>query len=90
MNANGFPAQLDLWICDFHLRVVTVIVTGHGYSHMVPACACASNTIIEASSRLMLVDRCERAAICTSSSNTSSSSSGVRSCELYRGEPECV
>lgn len=72
---------------DFHSAVVCSYCYSYGYgcgrySHMVPACAWASNTIIEASSRLMLVDRCERAAICTSSSNTSSSSSGVRSCEL--------
>ena len=51
---------------------------------MVPACACDSKTIIDDNSRLMLVERCERAAICSSSSNTNSNSSGVRSCELRK------
>lgn len=51
---------------------------------MVPACACDSKTIIDDNSRLILVDRWERAAICKSSSNTNSNSSGVRSWELQK------
>lgn len=49
---------------------------------IVPACACDSKTIMEESSRFILVDKCERAVMCKSSSKISSSSSGVRSCEL--------
>lgn len=49
---------------------------------IVPACACDSKTIMAESSRFILVDKCERAVMCKSSSKISSSSSGVLSCEL--------
>lgn len=52
------------------------------YSHTVPACACDSNTMIDASSRLIDVDRWDNAGICNNSSNTNSNSSCVRSWDL--------
>lgn len=52
------------------------------YLHTVPAAACASKTMMEASSRLIEVDKWDNAERCTSSSNTNSNSSAVRSCDL--------
>lgn len=57
---------------------------------IVPAWACDSKTIIEESSRLMLVDKCERAVMCKSSSKINSSSSGVRSCDLKKKKNRLV
>lgn len=71
------------WIDKFLSRVSTSIMNHHTrYLRIVPAFACASNTMMEASSRLIDVDKCERAAMWRSSSKTNSSSSCDRSCDL--------
>lgn len=51
-------------------------------SQTVPACAWDSKTMIDASSRLIDVDRWDRAGMWSSSSNTNSNSSCVRSWDL--------
>lgn len=57
-------------------------------SQTVPECGWDSKTMMEASSRLIDVDRCDNAGMCSSSSNTNSNSSCVRSCDLHQKKEE--
>lgn len=73
-------------MCFNFTREFTLLFLYHDISqsivHVVPDCECASNTIIEASSLLILVDKCDKAAICNNSSKITSNSSDVRSGDL--------